>query len=65
MGLAQFGDERIDVGCLVGIGGGLADPRSPRRGQPVMLGARVDQLVLDEALVDWQHRDRVDLRAKP
>lgn len=60
-GLAQVGDELIDVGGPVGAAGELSHLREARGCESVVLGAGLDQLVLDETLVDWQHRERVDL----
>lgn len=61
MGLAQLVYEFIDVDRLIGPGGKLAHLREPSGSESVVLGAGLDQLVLDEPLVDQQHRERVDL----
>ena len=58
MGLAQLDCEVIDLDRMIGPGGKLAHLREPSRSESVVLGAGLDQLVIDEPLVDRRHRER-------
>ena len=60
MGLAQVGDDVVDVCLVLGAGSESAHGGQSPRGEAVVLRAGLDQLVLDELTVDRQDRDRVD-----
>jgi hypothetical protein len=59
--LAQGGDECVDRGCLVAPGCECAHFRESSRGESVVLGASLDEFVLDEALVDGENGEWVEL----
>lgn len=61
MGLAQLGDEFVDLDGLTGPAGEFSHLREPSGSESVVLGAGLHQLVLDETLVDRQYGEWVDL----
>lgn len=61
MGLPELCNELVDLYTFGSASGELAHLRQPTRGEPVVLGAGFDQLVLNKTLVDRQDGKRVDL----
>ena len=55
MRLSEVGDQLVGLRGVFGACGELPRLRQPSGCEPVVLGAGLDELVLNEALVDWQH----------
>jgi hypothetical protein len=56
VGVAQAGDERVDLGHIVGTRGKRAHLGEAPGAQPVVVGVGVNEFVLDESSVDRSHR---------